>query len=202
MPEKELSITTVHYPIDRDMGPKLASLSPRRQAFVIAMLETGQDNHTLCAKMAGYTGTEKSIRVQAFRLAHDDKIQAALTEQAQRRMKTGAIMATGTLLSIASNPVHKDQLKAAVEILNRTGLHAKTEQVVTHEHTINDKAMIAKIVELARGLGMEPKKLLGQYGVTVDAEFEEVKTITTESALPARDEDDEVDGTEGLEDLL
>lgn len=183
----DLTIAPLQYPPDTDMGPAMAALRPRQRAFVIAMLETGEDNHTRCAMMAGYGGTESSIRVQAFRLAHDEKIQAAIVEQAGRRMKTGAIMATGTLLSIAKNPVHKDQLKAAVEILNRSGLHAITETKHTVEHTINDKAMVAKVVELAKGLNIDPKVLLGQYGVVLDAEFTEIAPRT---------------GSEGLEDLL
>lgn len=201
------------------LGPKMLALNPRQRAFVIAMIETGQDNHTRCARMAGYyNGNDNALRVTAFRLAHDDKIQAAIVEQAGRRMKAGTIMATSALLSIASNQMHKDQLRAAVEILNRTGLHAVSETKITHEHIMDDKQSIQRVVELARSLKIDPRQLLGQYGVTLDAEFEEVAERKEDTATAKMiehlsgadfDEEDEEDeeqepdtSTEGLEDLL
>lgn len=187
---RAVAIAPIQYPaVNLNLGPKMMALTPRQRAFVFAMLETGQDDHTRCARMAGYTGNDNVLYVTAHRLAHDEKIQTAIHEQASKRLKAGAIMATGTLLAIAKNPVHKDQLKAALEIMNRSGLHAITESKVTHEHTLDDKAAIQRVKDLALSLGIDAKKLLGNYGI-VEAEYTEVP------------EEEEFDPAAGLEDLL
>ena len=146
----------------------------------MAMLDLGSVDHTRCAAAAGYSaGPEGSsaLRVTAHRLAHDEKIQAAIQEEARRRMKAGSIMAASVLLNIAGNPAHKDQLKAATQLLDRSGLHALSEHKVTVENTpADEKAMVARITELAKKLDIDPKKLLGERGIVVDAEYEIVES--------------------------
>lgn len=176
----------LHRAEEAKLGPCMEALpTDRMRAFVYAMLDSGCSNHFLAAKSAGYIGNENTLRVTAHRLAHDERVQAALQEEARRRLMTGSILAVNALLDIVSNPAHKSRLQAANSILDRTGLHGLIEQKVTHEHTIDDKKAIARIRELALTLGVDPVKLLGTVGV-VDAEFTEIPAATDE----------------GLEDLL
>jgi phage terminase small subunit len=174
-------------------GAAMATLTPRQREFVRAMLETGARDHTLCARMAGFTGDDNTMRVTAHRLAHDDKVLAALKEEADKRIRSGAVLGASVLSEIAMNPTHKDQLKAAIELLNRAGLITATLHKHEHAHVVStsadEKAQIASIVEKAARLGIDPRKLLG--GIVVDAEFEEVQKPDTPAA-----------GTEGLEDIL
>ena len=154
-------------------GPCMRALTERQRLFVLYLLETGSNNHTRAAAFAGYASeNENALRVTAHRLAHDDKVQAAMHEEAQRRMRASAIMATSRLLEIANNPKHKDQLKAIGMVLNRTGLHEHTEHKVTVEHQMNDAEMVVRIRELCREMDLDPVKLLGAK--VMDAEFEVV----------------------------
>ncbi len=169
-------------------GPALALLTHRQQTFVRAMLETGGQDHTRAARMAGYTGNDNCMRVTAHRLAHDTKVLAALKEEADKRIRSGALLGASVLIEIAGDTMHKDRFRAATELLNRAGLQVVTEHKVTVTNSGDEKAMIERIASMASQLGLDSKKLLGGF---VEAEFTEV------AALPAP-----VDGTEGLEDLL
>lgn len=162
---------------DAKCGPAMKRLNDRQRAFVCAVIEMGGINHTRAALAAGYgNGKIENAAVQGNRLIHDEDVLNAVQEEAQRRLRSGAIMSVQTLLEIASDvgAENKDRLKAVEMILNRSGLHATTEHHVKVEHRdTTDEAMVAKIKLLAKNQGLDPVKLLGSAGV-IDAEFKEV----------------------------
>ena len=169
----------IDVPLDYECGPAMLALNDRQRAFVTAMLDFGGRDNTKAARAAGYEDLPGSstIRVTAHRLAHDPRIQEAIREEAEKRLKTGAIMAVNTLLDIADDATteKKDRLKAIEMIMNRTGLHATSEQKVTVTRTdMTGDAMIARITQLAKSQGLDPQKLLGHMA-PVEAEFVEVQ---------------------------
>lgn len=178
-------------PEDTTLGPAMRNLNLRQRAFVIAMIEQGGINHTEAAIRAGYTTHPGTARVTAHRLAHDDNVLAAIQEEAGRRMRSGAIVAVKVLLEIVDDQgaKHTDRLRAVEMLLNRSGLHAVTEQNIKVEHRdMSEAAMIKKIKLLAEKQGLDPVKLLGASAV--DAEYTEVTQIT------------EISQSETLEDIL
>lgn len=184
----------VHAPPEATLGPAMLALNDRQRNFVVALLETGSANHTEAAAMAGYSGDRATLQVTGHRLAHDDRVLEAIREEAHRRMRSSAILASSALVEIISNregEETKDRLKAIDMLLNRVGLHGTTEHKTTVTHTMDEKQMVARIKALAEGLGLDAKKLLGSAGVVIDAEFREVPAEETSG-----------DGSEGLEDLL
>jgi phage terminase small subunit len=167
-------------PEDTKLGPAMRNLNVKQRAFVIAMMESGGLNHTEAAIRAGYTTHPGTARVTAHRLAHDDNILAAIQEEANRRMRSGAILAVKVLLEIVDDQgaKHTDRLKAVEMLLNRSGLHAVTEQTIKVEHRdMTEDAMIRKITVLAEKQGLDPKKLLGS-AVVLDGQFTEVTDNT------------------------
>lgn len=179
------STALIKVPDIDDLGPAMLACTTRQRAFVIAMLDFPGWTHDQMAMAAGFTGDNMTLRTTASRLVHADKVQAAIQEEARKRIGASAITAASELVKIAGNGMHKDQLKAIGMILNRVGLHEKTEHAVTVTNIADDSAAIERIKALAGLLGLDAKQLLGRAGV-VDAEFSEVQD----------------DGTEGLEDLL
>jgi phage terminase small subunit len=168
---------SVLVPQDYELGPAMRKLNERQRAFVFAMLQFGTKNNTRAAIAAGYKenpNDSNAICVTAYWLAHHPGVQEAIMEEAEKRLKAGAIMAVNHLLEIADDTSadKKDRLKAVEMILNRSGLHAKTEHkvAVTHTDATSDE-MIKRIELLAGNLGLDAKKLLGNC---VDAEYVEV----------------------------
>lgn len=168
----------------------MLALSPMMRGFVNALLVRGDDNHTAAAIDAGYsTASDGAIRVQAHRLAHDDRVLAAVREEADRRIRSSVVMAASVVAKIAANPMHKDQLKAASMILNRTGLNEVTQHEVKVTHELRGPALDAKLALAAKQLGIPVENVLGVDAIEItDAEFTEV-----EPDAPT---------AEGLEDLL
>lgn len=174
-----------------NFGPAMQALTPERRLFVLTVLDAPTISYS-AAYARCFPGAQSpgAIRVSAWRVAHDPRVLAAFQEEASKRLQAGAILGASVLIEIAQDPLHKDRLKAASTLLNRIGLHEKTEHKTTVEHTLNSEQMIAEITTLAKTLGLDPAKLIGQNSPhalaapTIDAEFEEVGS------------------TEGLEDLL
>lgn len=178
----------------RKLGKCMVALEPKQRAFVLAYVDTGGKDATKAARMAGYGGENpQSARVTAHRLVHDGRVLEAIREYADARIRSQAVVGIQTIIDIANDPTHKDQFKAAVEIANRSGMLVASKVEHEHVHRPEDDAeKVKRIVQLAKGLGLDPRALLGSAGVVVDAEFEVVSNV----ALPAPESAD------GLEDLL
>jgi hypothetical protein len=172
-------VRVIVVPDEGRLGPAMNALaSDRQRAFIIALLENGDNNFSRAARDAGYTGSDQNIRTAAHRLAHDHDVQLAFDEEAVRRLKSGKIMAVSTLLTLAKTAAKdSDKLKAIEMLLNRTGLPAQSEHKVTVvDRSKTDEEMILRITQLAESMGMDPQKLLGgPEQKAIDVEFTEVK---------------------------
>ncbi len=118
------------------LGPAMAALNPRQRAFVVAMFDLGADaTYADAARRAGYPddgGT--SIRVQAHRLAHSDRVQAAFREEAEK-MAAGLLpLAHKMMADIARNPAHPDHFKAVKHAQALAGVSPTQKHEVVHKH--------------------------------------------------------------------
>lgn len=167
------------------MGPAMRRLSnDNMRRFVIAMLESPTVDYKGCAARAGYTGMDDSLSSTGSRLAHDERVLAAIQEEAKARMGSGAIYAVTALIDILRTGAFPDGQKvpsairwqSVLALLNRVGLHAMMEMKQTHTIEIDESDLVKKITALSGQLGIDPKKLLGTAGI-IDAEYTEVKQI-------------------------
>lgn len=155
---------------DAEMGPDMLALNDRQRAFVFHLVEAGGMHPTRAAMKAGYAGSEESIRVQASRMVHDRRIAAAMHEEAKRRLHATTLLAVSELHRIITDESVKtaQKLTAIAMVLNRVGLPANQTHTVEHKHTATDEEQIQNIVVLANQLGLDPGRLLGSAGVTID----------------------------------
>lgn len=169
-----------------NLGDAMLAISPNQRRFVVALLETGGTDETLAARMAGYGGTDNATRVAAYRLAHNPKVQAAIREEADRRLRAGAVLGASAIREIAGDKFHKDRFKAAVELLNRSGLIVETQQrlVIERQDNRSTEQIKADIVKKLAAL-FKGKDIPAELLPPMDVEFEEV-----------------TNGSEGLEDIL
>jgi len=159
------------YVADSELGPAMAALNDRQRAFVLTLIQTGC-TRAEAARVAGYEGDSDTLKSAGYRLAHTPKVQAALQEEAVKLMRDHAPVMIEVLHSIAINPQAdaKDRIRAAGELLSRSGLGTMSEHKITVEKTF------------AKSLDIDPDKLLGRgtpklAGPVVDAEFAEVTPI-------------------------
>lgn len=159
--------------LDTDaFGPAMMALVPMQQRFVIAYCTLGYRRHKDAAIAAGYS--PNNATQLASNLLRNRRIQDAIAEQADSHLRSGVLLAASVLTEILEDPNHKDRLKAAKMMLEHAKVIVPPEQVIEVKHTVNQKEQIAQIKSMAEKLGLDPRQLLGQYGVTVDAEFEDV----------------------------
>ncbi len=152
-------------PEGEDLGPAMRECSKRQRVFVVLLLDQGsKQDRTRAAEMAGYQGsTRNSLKVTAHWLAHNPKVQAAVLEEARKRMTLGTGAAAALLLeTIADEKAHrKDRLRAAADLLDRSGIPAMSEHKVSVERTLSRDEKLLRVVELSRLLGRNPSEFLG-----------------------------------------
>jgi len=170
----------------KQLGPAMRALVPRQQAFVDCYL-----NHGIATRAyleAGYSGDQKYIKQEAYRLLHQDNVQAALQEQCRKRIVTTGPMTIGALEEIA-NPDNagsyaaKDRLRAIELLMNRGGLHATSEHKVTVEHKPDAAMLLKRLEAVGKTYGLDVSPLMAKFGGALltgptqdveDAEFEDL----------------------------
>jgi phage terminase small subunit len=163
---------------DYEVGPDMLALTDRQRAFVFHLVDQGGLDHHRAASKAGYKGDTETLRVTGWRLAHDERIGLAMIEEARRRLHATAILAASELHKILEDPTTSKMLKlrGIQMVLNRTGLGSSQTHVVKHEVTVTDEQKIADIQAMAEKLGLDPTKLLGSYGITIEGTAEPALT--------------------------
>lgn len=125
---------TVPVPPEDELGPAMQALTLPQRAFVCATAENpGLTHYTENAMRAGYGGTSESAKVAACRMMRMPKILTAIREEADRRLKSGALLGASMLMKLAEHPDARISFKASVELLNRAGLVVETKHTVTVE---------------------------------------------------------------------
>lgn len=171
--------------LEGDLGPAMTALNERQRIFVVALVEYA-GNATQAARSAGYADNGNgSIQVQAHRLAHDEKVQAALLEETRKRLKVATVTAAEYLVKCVGNPQldDKERLKAAGMILDRGGMHALTEHKVSVTHTETRAEKIAALKDLAALMGKDPRELLGNLIDVTAKEMGVVDVVPKDSGV-------------------
>ena len=150
-------------PIDQaevEDGPAMKALpTDRHRAFVRALYQVkpGHGCQVKAARLAGWgspTSTPKTMSVIASRLAHDPRVQAALYEEDQKRIRATAPRAINALAALVENPKHRDHARGIAMVLDR--VHpAETSHKLTVEHGGEVKlsaSEMAKVMERIEAL--------------------------------------------------
>ena len=111
--------------IGAEWGPAMKALpSDRHRAFVLALyqIKPGYGAHVKAAKLAGFgtsTTSAKSWSTIGARLAHEERILAALFEEDQKRIRASAPRAIRALQHLIEDPEHKDHARGIGMVLDR-----------------------------------------------------------------------------------
>lgn len=172
--EQDNPLSLIEVPPEDQMGPAMRQLNERQRRFVCALAVFGGDQRQAYLH-AGYSvQTPGAIQACASRLSNTALVVEAIREESLRRINSATLLAVSTMVELASplnNPDKRLRLKAAEEILNRTGFHGTSEQRIV----IKDDRTVAELVEFIKAnaslAGMNAAQLLGQKPAAVDAEF-------------------------------
>lgn len=167
--------------VDEDsLGPAMKACNPAQRRFALAAVQFPLAKDWQIAKAAGYSDfSHGALRVTAHRLFHDEKVLAAIKELADKEIRGSALLGIATIKKIARLDGHKDQLKAASELVGLAGF--TVEQNINVNQKITDQsgqAILTEIKRLADKMGVPLQQLLGHAASTpvIDGEFVEVKS--------------------------
>jgi len=148
-----------------EWGPCMKALaSDKHRMFVLALyqIKPGYGANVKAAKMAGFgteTSSAKSWSVIASRLAHDEKILAAIHEEDQKRIRASAPRAIRALHNLIEDPTAKDHARGIAMVLDRVHpVETQHTVKVEHEasHGMRATAEFARIMELAARANVAP----------------------------------------------
>jgi hypothetical protein len=153
-------------PVEAEDGPAMKALpSDRHRAFVRALYQVkpGHGANVKAAKLAGFgtpSSTPQSMATIASRLAHDERVLAAIHEEDQKHIRASAPRALRALSSLIENPSAKDHARGIAIVLDRVHPVETTHKVtIEHRAASSFKAtaeVFERIMELAARAGVPP----------------------------------------------
>lgn len=163
----------------------MQALTDRERAWVLAMVAFG-GSPKLAAKAAGYgaIGTPEQMdaacRTAASRLTRSPKVQEAVHEEAENRLKSGALLATEALSDLVANTSSKFHFKAIQEMLARNDIlnPVTRQEIKVKREVLTEPEMEQKIdllIHRLHSMGVLPDPARGAPRI-IDATFEVVET--------------------------
>lgn len=159
-------------PVDAQDGPAMKALSSdRHRAFVRALYQVkpGHGANVKAAKLAGWgqpLSSAQSMATIASRLAHDERVLAAIREEDEKRIRSSAPRAISALSALVENPKHKDHARGIAMVLDRVHPVETTHHVkVEHDATPSFKdttAIMERIALLAARYNATPRLVEGK----------------------------------------
>jgi phage terminase small subunit len=143
----------------------------------LALMLTGNRGQTAAYRAAGYsTKSEGAARVEAHKMAHDQRVLEALHEEAVKSLKNYVPLGLRVVGDIIESEDSKDadRLTGIKMIFDRAGLHGVAETRVVHE-LADDTEMLAEIKMLAQRNGVPLESLLGgRLTKQIEGEYKDV----------------------------
>jgi phage terminase small subunit len=146
-------------PVDAQDGAAMLALpTDRHRAFVRALYQVkpGHGANVKAAKLAGWgqpLSSPASMATIASRLAHDERVLAAIREEDEKRIRSSAPRAIAALSALVENPKSKDHARGIAMVLDRVHPVETTHLVkVEHDATPSFKEtaqVMERIAELA-----------------------------------------------------
>lgn len=156
------------------MGEAMLLCTSGERAFVVALVISGGQDQSLAAFQAGH-GTTKEIAAQsATQMMRRPRVLAAIREEADRRLRSGALLASSALYEIIADTKHKDRFKASVEVLNRAGMLVETHHRITVDNDTRSVDQIKKEVELLLARVFKGQPLPAALTAPLEGQFSEV----------------------------
>lgn len=151
-----------------ELGPAMRALPNERwRAFVRSYVtgKPGKGAPVRALRSAGFkSSTPLNQAREAYKLLHDDRIVAAIAEEAKKFFRAAIPEAVQAARDIVGDPAHKDRARVAMALIDRVDpLVTRHEVGVTHRLIDPDQEALEEL-KAARALGATREKLLELFG--------------------------------------
>jgi hypothetical protein len=169
-----------------DFGPAMKALpNDKWRAFVEFYLleEPGRGAQTNAARRAGF-GSPRSKPIDmahiGWRLMRDERMQAAIAEEARKLLRGSAPEAAKALIELVRNKDHKDHARGIAMVLARTDPEiTRHDMNITHRVIDPDQEELEELRAL-RELGTSREKMLEIFGGNRLPKLEQLEAADTE----------------------
>lgn len=151
------------------LGPAMRALpNDQWRAFCLELV-TGPGGHgkyTAAARAAGFgkDSDASTLGKFAWKLAHDERMIAAIAEESRRWLRGAHPEAVNALQNMIRDPAHKDHGRAVLALLDRTDPVVSKQNIeVTHRIVDPDQEALEELQAL-RQIGATREKLIELFG--------------------------------------
>jgi hypothetical protein len=151
------------------LGPAMRALpNDQWRAFCHALVTglPGHGRYARAARAAGFGKGSKpsTLGKQAWQIAHDERMIAAITEESRKYLRGAHPEAVNALHNMIRDPEHRDHGRAVLALLDRVDpIVSKQNIEVTHRILDPDQEALEELQAL-RQLGTSREKLLELFG--------------------------------------
>ena len=169
-----------------ELGPAMRALPNNRwRAFIeFYLLEPpGHGAQTSAARRAGFghsRTTPLNMARIASRLMRDDRMVAAIAEEARKIVRGGAPEAAKALLNLVRNSEHKDHARGIAMVLARTDPEVQQHDLQVSHRIIDADQEALEELRAARALGATREKLIELFGGNYLPRLERLEAAETE----------------------
>jgi hypothetical protein len=163
------------------LGPAMRALPNDQWRKFCYSLVTGAPGHgryARAARVAGFgAGSTPTNQAKiAWRMAHDDRMIAAITEESRKYLRGAHPEAVAALLNMIRDEDHRDHGRAVLSLLDRVDpVISKQNIEVTHKIIDADEEALEELRAL-RQLGVSREKMIENFGGNGLARLERLET--------------------------
>jgi hypothetical protein len=114
------------------------------------------------------------------RLAHDEKVLAAINEEARKLLRSSGVEATKALLALVHDNTHKDHARSVAMVLARTDPEITHHDMNVVHRVIDEDQEGLEELRALRQLGTSREKLLELFGGNGLLRLEALEAADTE----------------------
>jgi hypothetical protein len=151
------------------LGPAMRALPNDQWRVFCHELVTGKPGHGRYARAARVAGfgkesTTTNVAKIAWRMAHDERMLAAIAEESKKYLRGSHPEAVAALLAMIRNSGHRDHGRAVLSLLDRVDpVVSKQDISVTHKIVDPDQEALEELRAL-RQLGVSREKMIETFG--------------------------------------
>jgi len=166
------------------LGPAMRALPNDQWRAFCHELVTGRPGHGRYARAAraagfGKDSTTTNLAKIAWKIAHDDRMIAAIAEESRKYLRGAHPEAVAAVLALVRNKGHRDHMRAISEVLSRTDpVVAKQDISVVHRVVNEDQESLEELRAL-RQIGATREKLVELFGGNGLARLERLEAADT-----------------------
>jgi phage terminase small subunit len=160
-------------------GPRMLALNERQRRFVVALFDEDapREGHGLwswAAEQAGYSNSNPNVlKAHGWRIAHDEKVVAAINEYSRLHIRTLSPEAVKALKDLLKNPRHRDHMRAIDAIVSRIDPLESRLAVTVEDNRPPSPEITQKVLDKIEQL-MRQARLVSKPAPTIDGECRDV----------------------------